>query len=310
MTSTPWEVVTRDGPSGAGLVRLCGGVGSPTERRRCWAGCGATLGVRGRVSQAEPCRTGAAEFRVLPGGRIRITNMVVRDLIGFVYEFNVLGLKVEGGPSWIHCDRFDIEAIGDAEQEAAETPESGPPAATPAPSPRPVDPRRRTRCAAMLRTLMEQRFKLRAHRATVERDMYALVLAAPDGTLCPGCGDPLPRARRGPAKKPAVVDWPDDCGTRTSFRWRDCRTRHTARGPGLNAQQAPWGRPPGRRPDRAERVFRLYCGAGPGRRCVPIEQGARLMTAFEDQLGLKLEAIRGTQELIVIDRVEHPAPNP
>ena len=260
-----------------------------------------------RQNRATP---GPPSFRDLPWGRIRIPNMVVRDLIGFAYEFNVLGLKVEGGPSWIDHDRFDIEAIGDAEQEAAATPESGPPAATPAPSPRPVDPRRRTRAAAMLRTLMEQRFKLRAHRATVEREMYALVIAAPDGTLGPGLRRSTATCSPGPGEKPAVVDRPDDCGTRTSFAGgiagRDVPLVGLAsmlsRHPGV-------GRPVVDRTGLSGSFdFTVELGQDVG--ASPIEQGARLLTALEDQLGLKLEPIQGTQELIVIDRVEHPAPNP
>jgi uncharacterized protein (TIGR03435 family) len=47
-------------------------------------------------------------IRRLPGGRVTVTNMPVRQLITFAYQLGQYQLV--GGPSWLADDRFDLTA--------------------------------------------------------------------------------------------------------------------------------------------------------------------------------------------------------
>src|SRR5258706_2976313 len=86
-------------------------------------------------------------------GRYNMHNRTLRDYIWRAYF--VTSDRVVGGPVWLGCDRFDIEA--NAEQ--------------------PVDD---DALMAMLRTLLEERFNLKIHRE--KRPGHALVLrVAKDG---------------------------------------------------------------------------------------------------------------------------------
>jgi uncharacterized protein (TIGR03435 family) len=84
----------------------------------------------------------------------------LKELIQFAYGLYANGrtptpapLQISGGPGWIDSDRFDIEAK--AEGDASEEMMAGP----------------------MLQTLLEDRFRLKVHRETRERPVYALTVA-------------------------------------------------------------------------------------------------------------------------------------
>jgi uncharacterized protein (TIGR03435 family) len=87
--------------------------------------------------------------RILPGGRIEITNMPLRALIRIA--FGTTGSQVVGGPDWIAADGYNIAATVTG------------------------DP------AAALRPLLEERFHLQVHTEKREVQTYALVLANKDG---------------------------------------------------------------------------------------------------------------------------------
>lgn len=113
--------------------------------------------------------------RTLPGGRIAVINLPVRQIVRFAYGSN--DLDVEGGPDWIDNDRWDINATaGAGDPDAA------------------IEPR--------MRALLADRFKLRVHIETRERPIYGLAFARPDKHL----GDKI---------HPTAMDCrPDaDCGT-------------------------------------------------------------------------------------------------
>ena len=94
--------------------------------------------------------------RTLPGGRIAVINLPVRQIIRFAYGSN--DLDVEGGPGWIDTDRWDINAsAGTSDPDAA------------------LEPR--------MRTLLADRFKLRVHVEMRDRPIYDLVFARPDKRL-------------------------------------------------------------------------------------------------------------------------------
>jgi uncharacterized protein (TIGR03435 family) len=96
--------------------------------------------------------------RSLPGGRVSITNLRLRDVIRMAYGSNDIG--VIGGPAWIDADRWDILA-------------AAPPGHPDAPWDR------------MLKSLLVERFRLQAHVERREQPIYELVFARGDKQLGP-----------------------------------------------------------------------------------------------------------------------------
>src|SRR5579862_2726578 len=87
--------------------------------------------------------------RILPGGRIELSNFTLKEAIAPAY-----GIKSDliiGGPKWINSERFDIVA------KAAPD--------TPVPT-----------LLLMVRSLLEERFKLTFHREDKVMQAYALVI--------------------------------------------------------------------------------------------------------------------------------------
>lgn len=239
-----------------------------------------------------------------PGGRFNAINAPLRSLILLAHQLQ--GFQLVDAPDWVATDRFDIVAKI----------EGDPP---PTPPGSPNDP-----MVLAVRALLAERFKLAVHRETRQMDIYALVMARPDGK--PGralrpttqdCPVLMAAAARGgappapPAGGPAVV-----CGIRTtpsgqvfgggaemSFLANGLagqvgrivvdRTGLTG-GWDFEFQFAPEQRGP------------LPAGAD----TPPANPDApSLFTALQEQLGLKLEATKGPVEVLVIDSVDRPTPD-
>ena len=239
---------------------------------------------------------GRVMLGVQPGGRFTATNVPLKMLLRQAYD--VQDFQVVGGPDWLGSDRFDV---------VAKAPEEG----LNFESMRP-----------MLRSLLADRFKLKAHSETRQMPIYALVKARSDGAL-------------GPALKPSSVECAAFVGGRRG------------------------GGPPPAPPQPGQAVD---CGfiIGIGKMSVggmPIEQLARalsplvgrivldktgltgnysyeltyspeqlgglppplsgetptidpntpsIFTALQEQLGLKLDSDRGPVEVLVIDSAEQP----
>src|SRR5262249_38611753 len=113
--------------------------------------------------------------RNMPGGRINFSNQRLRQVIRAA--FGGSDIEVVGGPDWIDDDHWDIVA-----------------------APAAVDPNAPWR--EMLKTLLMERCKLRAHVEQRERPVYALVFARPTRQLGPGIQ---------PTKTPCRLE--GDCGS-------------------------------------------------------------------------------------------------
>src|SRR5689334_13425269 len=59
------------------------------------------------VKPASPNQN-SVDFVVSPGGRLRITNLTLANMIREAYQ--VKYYQVSGGPAWLDTDRFNIEA--------------------------------------------------------------------------------------------------------------------------------------------------------------------------------------------------------
>ena len=218
------------------------------------------------------------------------TNLPLRLLIAAA--FGVPGpasYRVDGGPSWLATARFDIVATLPDGARASQVP-------------------------GMLRRLLTERFNLAVHTETREVPMYALVPARRDGPLgarlvraaldCDAIqarNDPIPDA-------PPGSRGPCDAEIGGSIVGRGQRLTTLAR------YLTPYaGRPVVDRTGLTGTFdFDLdfpELHGGPGRGLSADVAGGGVFTAVQEQLGLKLESIRGALEYVVIDRAERPADN-
>lgn len=258
---------------------------------------------------------------IQPGGRFNAVNVPLWDLIRQAYSLQ--RSQIVGAPEWVETTRFDIVAKAEGD-----IPRIGPGG--------PAGP-----LNFMLQDLLEDRFKLKAHRETRELPIYALVLARDDKKL-------------GQNLKTSTAD----C---EAFRGRG-RGFGGPAGPGGPGGAAGPGGPqrgmaaPGERPtcgmmigpgqivaggmpisqltlmlsQMTQRIVvdrtgltgnfdvdltftpeRLPQGTPPpGVQLPPIDpNGPSVFTAVQEQLGLKLESDRGPVEVLVIDHVERPTPD-
>ena len=87
----------------------------------------------------------------------RRTNATLRNVIIEAYSQRFLPFEVIGGPEWLDRDKFDVVAKTDGSRRTSE----------------------------MLVTLLQERFRLRTHEETRERDVYRLVMDRADRKLGP-----------------------------------------------------------------------------------------------------------------------------
>ena len=118
------------------------------------------------VASVKPNKSGETTsfLQPRPGGNFAVGNMTLRGLI--MYAYGIQGFQLVGAPDWVATERFDITA-----KAAADIP------------PTPIG--QTSPEALMLRSLLEDRFRLSVHRETRDLPIYALVLARADGRLGP-----------------------------------------------------------------------------------------------------------------------------
>jgi uncharacterized protein (TIGR03435 family) len=239
-----------------------------------------------------------------PGGQWVSQNVPLNLILRAAYPGYALPGQIVGGPPWINSERFDINA------RAAGDP------------PRDV-------MADMLKRLLADRFKLKAHPESREVDVYALVLARSDGRLGPGLRKPAvdceaieaARKQAAPAgSSPPMPPGPPkpgerpECGTLSTSMNGVLRlaTGGTTLSGVATAIQATVGRPVLDRTGLAGRfdVDLEYAGtAAPSTTADQLNAPASVFTALQEQLGLKLEPRKEMMDVLVIDFVERPTEN-
>ena len=255
--------------------------------------------------------------RPQPGGRLTINNFSLKMLIGVAYEMQ--DFRVDGGPAVLMSAKYDI--VAKAPESAMLTP---------------------TEMRPLLKNLLSERFKLKAHTEPREMQIYDLIVARSDGRLGPDMkpskadcsnadelnakraealakgdisaimakpGETLPctvapNVAGGPANISMHGDGQEikqliEVLTQLTGRYVRDKTGLTgrydfdmkldlgtllamARGMGVNI-------PPGAEAN------------------LPQSDGSSLMTAINEQLGLKLDSVRAPVDVLIVDSVEAPA---
>jgi uncharacterized protein (TIGR03435 family) len=240
-------------------------------------------------------------------GGLTAENAPLRLLMQNAY--GVQAFQISGGPGWIQSDGYDIEAKGDGKASRDET-------------------------FLMLRSLLEDRFQLKLHRETKELPVYALTVAKgglklqppkegscipvdPNGTLPPPSNTPGQRAPGFPCGMPGVMMEPS--GVRIEGG-------KVAMPDFIRVLSMVLGRPVVDRtgfaetfdlrldftPDEAAAGLPRSAGAGdPDSPPPAADPGGPppIFAAIQEQLGLKLESVKGPVEVLVIDHVERPSQN-
>ncbi|MDQ6664169.1 MAG: M56 and DUF3738 domain-containing protein [Acidobacteriota bacterium] len=228
---------------------------------------------------------------IQPGGVFRATNAPLKLIIALAYDVRIF--EINGGPSWMNSDRFDITA----KPPAGESPED---------DPRKMADEQRTefekRFKERIRSLLADRFHLVVRKDTKEVPGYALVVAKGGSKLKPsegeGTGNRGIRMQRGvmngmqaPVEfltksladvvgKPVI----DKTGLAGKYDWK------------LEWTPDQEQLKPGQTHDNAETA-------------PPDLSGPSIFTALQEQLGLKLEATKAPAPVVVIERVEKPSAN-
>jgi uncharacterized protein (TIGR03435 family) len=235
----------------------------------------------------------AAQWDDVPGGRFVAVNATLRMLILDAYR--IPDRQLVDAPDWTRNERFDVNAK--LERDA------------------PIVRGSAGERQLALRSLLAERFMLRVHRETRQVPMYALVMARTD-------------RKPGPLLKPSSTD----CSAE-GLRARADAAQAGNPLPGMCGTRATAGRLQfgGRMSDFARNLsgsaeigrnvvdqtgltgfwqFDLPLGERPRQRPPGLETVANdpsapsLITALQEQLGLKLESIQGPMEFLIVDRVE------
>lgn len=208
---------------------------------------------------------------------------VVRDynlklLIAAAYNMNPK--TISGGPAWIESDYYDILALTPGQTRPS-----------------------RDEQMAMLRKLLEDRFKLSFHREQKEFSIYALEIAKDGPNLKPTSLSPTDPSSVGPGMVyPQKIVMPARNATMNDFAsllQRAILDRPVVDMTGLTGRydfSLEWA------PDETQFGGELPAASADA-------PSPPLFEAVQQQLGLKLDARRGPVSAIVIDQVEHPSPN-
>lgn len=140
------------------------------------------------VVSIKPSAPGGVRLTGPRGDRYRVLGGRLRVLLTQAYQKVVNGLpagqlEIIGGPSWIDADRYDIEATADCSRGAL------PP----------------EQLQLMIRSMLEDRFQLKAHMETRDLPIYNLVVAK-DGPKLTRAEDQTPLALPSPAQACSPVN--------------------------------------------------------------------------------------------------------
>ena len=215
------------------------------------------------------------------GREFQTVNTDLYDLIAVAYGLHTK--QIMNAPSWADSELFDIQGIPDA----------------------PGQPNQK-QMGLMLQKLLASRFKLTFHRETRELPVYAITVAnggpkmsetkeppeAPQAFFFRGLGKLVVRnqtmADFATWMQAAVMDRPvvDQTGLTGRYDFE------------LN-----WT------PDDSQFVQFRSTGMEVPKESAEANAPPNLYTAVQQQLGLKIEATKAPDTVIVIDHVEHPTPN-
>ena len=204
------------------------------------------------------------------GRHLFIENQTVNKLVAFAYGMN--GKQIAGGPAWLGTDRFDIDGVPDVEGTPSLKQEQG-----------------------MVKKLLTERFKLTIHREKRELSVYAITVGKGGPKLAKSVGDLI-----GLPSQDA-----DQHGTELDMKFKNMSMADFA-----FCMQFFVDRPIVDQTGLAGKYdFNLKWTFDETESSSNPNAAPGLFTAVQEQIGLKLEAVKAQADVIVIDKVERPSAN-
>jgi bla regulator protein blaR1 len=220
------------------------------------------------VKPTDPKLRVGMDFRIT-GGRLVSTNWTLELLMREAYS--VRYYQIFGGPAWLRDDKFSIDAT--AGQNAS-----------------------RDQMLAMLRTLLENRFKLKVHREMREGNVYVLTLGKGAHKLKPPAHDTdrpmVSTFRNTPSDLPGVSY--TEVGQNATLAQLTEALSNIVLGPVT---------------DRTGITGNFDFRFDYATLDAPADTGPSVFSSVQDQLGVRLEAQKGPVEVLVIDHAEKPSEN-
>lgn len=221
------------------------------------------------VKATDPTQRTPLDFRIT-GGRLVSTNWTLANLIQQAYSVHYY--QVLGGPSWLADARFNIEATAGRDDVT------------------------RDQMLSMLRTLLEERFRLKVHRESKEGNVFVLTqtkgghkLTQPEDPA----KRPMVRVMRNTPPQLPGVSYTNVGQNATLAQLVDSLT---------NILSTPVI-------DRTGITGSFDFRYDYRTLDAPLEAGPSIFESVQSQLGLKLEAQKGPMEVLVIDHAEKPSAN-
>jgi uncharacterized protein (TIGR03435 family) len=215
------------------------------------------------------------------GQDVTTTNVTVSWMLKLAY--NVHANQISGAPSWIDSERYDTVGRSDTAGEPS-----------------------RDQMKLMIQKLLVDRFQLKFHTDQKELPVYAMVVAKGGPKIAVSPGDPNAFPGIGFGREPGVI---------TLFG-RNTGLNGVANGLQSNILDKPVVDQTGLTgrydfqlrfsPDPIQ--LANFGGLEPGNGGDP-NPPPDIFTAFEQQLGLKLQATKAFVNVMVIDMIERPSPN-
>jgi len=221
------------------------------------------------VKPSAPDNPNGSTFDYRNGGTLRVVNSTLQGLIESAYD--VRDFQIAGGPAWVKTDRFDVTARSASGDTAAAR----------------ADDMKLSR--VKLQALLAERFHLIIHRETRERQEYALT-AGKGGARLVDVSQTPPKPTAGiqsaAGQLTATQSTMANLVYVLSRRLREPVVDRT----GLNGRYD------------FELTWTEVGTAGDAAADAP-----SIFTALQEQLGLKLDSVRGPVETLVVDRAERPS---
>jgi len=223
------------------------------------------------IKRSAPANPNGPTYEFQRGGGLRVGNSTLLGLIESAYD--VRDFQIADGPSWLNTDRYDVLARSRSGEVATTSAEE----------------MKATRLK--LQAVLADRFHLVVHRETRELQEYALVVEKKGSGLVAVSADTQPGARAGVLSTCGHMTGTQALISNLVLYLSRQLKRPVFDRTGLTARynfELSWTPELAPCPDSADNAPSIF-------------------TALREQLGLRLDSIKGPVDTVVVDRAEKPS---